>query len=1092
MKKYLLTVFCLLLLASGLYAGPVTREQALSEATQFLNTHHRQQTQLRLAASARHDLSLSTAESTTPALYYIYNVGNAQGFVIVSGDDRTNPILGYSDEGSFDLSRLSPDMKHFLRSYAGELKDLSVMNDAEASKRLRTPNRAVVSTRNSIAPLITSMWDQATPYWNECPQFMNSDNPDDGYELAYTGCVATAMAQIMYFYKEPAQTEYEIPAYTFTYSNGLGEYGTAYMDALPITSFDWANMRDTYTGAEDEASTSAVAHLMFYIGCAVKMQYGRNSSGAYTDDIPTGFSLFGYGSKIAFRNDYSQQQWDDLVYSELAAGRPMIYNGTAGSGGGHSFVCDGYEYGDYFHINWGWGGMGNGYFQLSILNPSESGIGGSTSSEGYNMKQNIIYNIIPGTGTWSGGGDTPEPEEPALTVTAISGPSGWDRDSMSDPFKIHKSKIIKVSYSDHSGSHEKFKEALALYDPQNETYTIIPDTPTPVYSQGTTSALGQTTKFGDGVNPRDTNMKFGAGMTGTYYIVPMYQLQGTTEWKPMLRSTDYYMEVNMSSYSATATAHPTVDLTATNFSFTGGEKVGVKEQVHVTLQNNSAERFFGDLYLDFGGQQLDEYAQYTTVIQAEIPALSSSTVTFNVTPQTEGNKTVRVMLVDPRYGDFINVPGTGSVTIAPSAAGTMNLSVAIQAENAVGNIIYDSHARFSATVTNNGTGEYNKYVLAPLFIVTSSGASMVTYKQSPLSLAAGQSKTLYFDFDNLAYGSTYALNIYARNDVPDDVDASHLTNIVRPGESVFYDIHHGIVTWDVAGERTGHAPAEGFSVPASAVAVSLEGLSLGSFEPNDNPNTLYFTGDGGSTPASLSGRNVVNDGSAASVVLKDGYDFFTPKALTATTISYERKFTQGHTTADAGWGTIVLPFAATSVTSGGQDIDWHHSSTDSGKPLWMCYFAQEDGRTAIFRDAPQLEANVPYLVAISPEECNKPVVWSAENVVLKPGATAYTSGNSLLFGGTFVKTHFDNLLSMSASGIQLPVSNPVEAFRAAFQSLSGSQPVTILVETASPTTGIRDITTTLNPHQFYTLDGRPVTHPSKGVYIQNGNKVVIK
>ena len=1071
MKKYLLTVFCLLLLASGLYAGPVTREQALSEATQFLNTHHRQQTQLRLAASARHDLSLSTAESTTPALYYIYNVGNAQGFVIVSGDDRTNPILGYSDEGSFDLSRLSPDMKHFLRSYAGELKDLSVMNDAEASKRLRTPNRAVVSTRNSIAPLITSMWDQATPYWNECPQFMNSDNPDDGYELAYTGCVATAMAQIMYFYKEPAQTEYEIPAYTFTYSNGLGEYGTAYMDALPITSFDWANMRDTYTGAEDEASTSAVAHLMFYIGCAVKMQYGRNSSGAYTDDIPTGFSLFGYGSKIAFRNDYSQQQWDDLVYSELAAGRPMIYNGTAGSGGGHSFVCDGYEYGDYFHINWGWGGMGNGYFQLSILNPSESGIGGSTSSEGYNMKQNIIYNIIPGTGTWSGGGDTPEPEEPALTVTAISGPSGWDRDSMSDPFKIHKSKIIKVSYSDHSGSHEKFKEALALYDPQNETYTIIPDTPTPVYSQVTTSALGQTTKFGDGVNPRDTNMKFGAGMTGTYYIVPMYQLQGTTEWKPMLRSTDYYMEVNMSSYSATATAHPTVDLTATNFSFTGGEKVGVKEQVHVTLQNNSAERFFGDLYLDFGGQQLDEYAQYTTVIQAEIPALSSSTVTFNVTPQTEGNKTVRVMLVDPRYGDFINVPGTGSVTIAPSAAGTMNLSVAIQAENAVDNIIYDSHAHFS---------------------VTSSGASMVTYKQSPLSLAAGQSKTLYFDFDNLAYGSTYALNIYARNDVPDDVDASHLTNIVRPGESVFYDIHHGIVTWDVAGERTGHAPAEGFSVPASAVAVSLEGLSLGSFEPNDNPNTLYFTGDGGSTPASLSGRNVVNDGSAASVVLKDGYDFFTPKALTATTISYERKFTQGHATADAGWGTIVLPFAATSVTSGGQDIDWHHSSTDSGKPLWMCYFAQEDGRTAIFRDAPQLEANVPYLVAISPEECNKPVVWSAENVVLKPGATAYTSGNSLLFGGTFVKTHFDNLLSMSASGIQLPVSNPVEAFRAAFQSLSGSQPVTILVETASPTTGIRDITTTLNPHQFYTLDGRPVTHPSKGVYIQNGNKVVIK
>ena len=126
----------------------------------------------------------------------------------------------------------------------------------------------------------------------------------------------------------------------------------------------------------------------------------------------------------------------------------MIYNGTAGSGGGHSFICDGFEYGNYFHINWGWGGMGNGYFLLSILNPKDSGIGASTSSEGYNMKQNIIYNIIPGGST-----EPVEEEGPMLTVTAISGPdSPWARDKSSEPFKIFKSRIVKVSFSDHSGS----------------------------------------------------------------------------------------------------------------------------------------------------------------------------------------------------------------------------------------------------------------------------------------------------------------------------------------------------------------------------------------------------------------------------------------------------------------------------------------------------------------------------------------------------------------------------------------------------------------------------------------------------------------
>ena len=284
-------------------------------------------------------------------------------------------------------------MQALLADYERQLQALSMMDDATARRSMSAAARVPVATRHSIAPLIASKWDQATPYWNLCPQFMNSDGSS---ELAYTGCVATSIAQVMNYHKWPKTTTRVIPSYTFTYSNGGYDYGTATTEELPVASFDWDHMRNSYTGAEDEASIHAVAQLMQYAGYAVKMQYGRNSSGAYTDDIPVAFTrYFGYDSTslhIAYRNDYSQTDWDNLIYGELESGRPVVYNGTAGSGGGH-LVCDGFEMGDYFHINWGWGGMGNGYFQLSVLNPNASGIGGAGVGEGYNMKQNAIVGI---------------------------------------------------------------------------------------------------------------------------------------------------------------------------------------------------------------------------------------------------------------------------------------------------------------------------------------------------------------------------------------------------------------------------------------------------------------------------------------------------------------------------------------------------------------------------------------------------------------------------------------------------------------------------------------------------------------------------
>ncbi|MBQ6279069.1 MAG: C10 family peptidase, partial [Muribaculaceae bacterium] len=323
----------MLFLSMGLLAqaAPITQDQARKEASSFLLNKQISNRSLKPVA-----LSNSMLKAGNQAAFYIFNVGNNQGFVIVSGDDRINPILGYSYDGHFDEAKAPVNMKNWLNDYAQQIALLD--NYASIKGAIAAPRAtSVVDTRNSIAPLITTKWDQATPYWNECPQFMNSDDEADGYELAYTGCVATSMSQLMNFYKYPEQTSQVIPAYSFTYSDGNYNYSTVQMPELPITTFDWAHMRDTYTGAEDEVYTSAVAHLMFYVGCALKSQYGVSATGAYTDDIPKAFGIFGYGSKLAYRNDYTQEVWDNMVYQELAAGRPMIYNGTAGSGGGHSF-----------------------------------------------------------------------------------------------------------------------------------------------------------------------------------------------------------------------------------------------------------------------------------------------------------------------------------------------------------------------------------------------------------------------------------------------------------------------------------------------------------------------------------------------------------------------------------------------------------------------------------------------------------------------------------------------------------------------------------------------------------------------------------
>ena len=1003
MRQLFFVALFLLTVVIGL-ALPVNQQQAQQRASEFLRQQRPGVTLNSIPASAPR----MRASSQNNASYYIFNTQGNKGYVIVSGDDRTTSILGYTDQGSFDPNNVPANMKAWLEGYAEQIDALDGMGITASNGSLGMP----APTRNSISPLITSHWDQATPYWNHCPEFMSIDeNGDTVGDLAYTGCVATAMAQIMNYYKHPMQCTQTIPSYTVIFMTDTYEYGAFDTEALNPIYFDWDNMRDNYTGAESDAEKDAVSWLMLYAGCAAHMQYGLRASSTSDPYIPTALNeYFNYDATLVYRSDYDQKDWEDMIYQELAEGRPMIYNGRAGSGGGHSFVCDGYSYGDYFHINWGWGGLGDGYFVLSVLNPYASGIGAASSSEGYNIDQTAVIGILPG---YSG---TPEVVDHRLTVFNMyyTGTRTFER-SDDGSFKLNKRRYIKVTGEDHIDDGTKYLRGIALYDSQDNFIELIAQT---YYASNYTSI---TDSWPD--SQSSITYPFGNGLAdGTYKIVPVSSVAGSNEWRPMIESDRYYIEATISGDWITLADHPVLNLQSTNFEFTGGEKVGTAEQCHVTVKNNSSDRFSGCLYLFVDNEPMDEYSEFTTVVETEIPAGGTKVVTFNFTPQNAGTKSAHLSTYDNTWS--ASVPGTGSVTIAGSAVYPMNLTVDINALGASEDmVIYDSYIKFKVDVTNHNTeGEYNRYILAPLFFVDENGkGSMVTYLSRNVNIPAGETQTFYFEFDNLAFGSRYALNIYGRN------ENDSTKNLVPPGGSKIYTIDHGMVVWTGDGTRSGYKPYNGIVVPDGAVAVSIEGLGLSSITANSNPNTLYYLGAADAVPAGLEGKNVIKNYVAqGNIVLKHGYDFMAPFRFLAGNISYERTFVQGrHAGQEGGWSTMVLPFAATGVTANGDAIDWMHSKQDS-KCLWICNFAKEEDTTddaQLLADyvGTTLEANVPYFVAPydganGTDMRGKTYVFSASDVIVKPNPSAITSGTYHMVIGDYVSQDVQDAFFLNAAG----------------------------------------------------------------------------
>ncbi len=393
MKRFTMIVALVLMVAMPTFAERVTSETAQKVATTFLNNNGAKSAQLT-------DLS---KEAGFPNLY-IFNA--EQGFVVMSADDCVQPILGYSLTERFVAEDMPSNVRGWLQGYNDEIQyaiDSKMSVTAETAqlwKDLAEGNSKAAKATAVVNALVQTTWDQNGFYYysggqlhifelynNLCPYDNNAG------ERTVTGCVATAMAQIMKYWDYPAQG---IGSHSYTpYTRpDLGVQSANFGE----TTYEWANMPNQLSQSSTTTQINAIATLMYHCGVSVDMMYDISSnggSGAYSNDIPYALiNYFNYKSTATYltKSSYTDNNWIALLKSELDAGRPIEYNGS-GSGGGHAFVCDGYDNNNKFHFNWGWSGQNDGFFALTSLNPGSGGSGGG--SYNFTNDQNAVIGIEP-------------------------------------------------------------------------------------------------------------------------------------------------------------------------------------------------------------------------------------------------------------------------------------------------------------------------------------------------------------------------------------------------------------------------------------------------------------------------------------------------------------------------------------------------------------------------------------------------------------------------------------------------------------------------------------------------------------------------
>ena len=1059
MRRFLLLAASVLLSLSML-AGPVTREQAQEIASQFFmkksGTH-------RAAAniSVQSQAVLGQLSTKGDPLMYAVSLGNEQGFVIVSGDDRMRPVLAYSDKGDFNESQMPDNMRAWLQEYAREMRWL----DAHNYQPAQTTHRAG-EIKTAIAPLMVTTWDQGTPYNDLCPL--------DGGKRSVTGCVATAMAQVVYYNAiksgMPETLVCDIPGYT-TDSKKIS------VPAISTTDYpmNWSLMLPKYTGDESTEAKNAVARLMRACGQSVQMDYTSGESGAATAFVASAMkTYFGFDATTRYvgRDSYTLKAWTDLIYNELKNGRAVCYAGQS-AGGGHAFVADGYDGDELFHINWGWSGSCDGYFALSVLNPGDnSGIGASSTNDGYSFGQLAIIGAQYGSG---------ETNNTPVTLTT-------------EKLWIENNEIHFTCWN-YTGVDQSFYFGIGIVDEDDASIQVLNSYP---YSLDLPDLRGYT----------DLDITIGAKTAyanKTLKLIPIIKLSDT--WLPSVDPDQMYVEAVFDANGVpTLTAHPVISLETTSIAFTGNKYKDSKQPVEVTIKNNGDE-YYGTLYF-FASTNVSDKGQAKSYGGITIVKGGTGTMSFAFLPNQA--TTYYVWVATDEEGN--NVIGQSSVSItvdAHPATGPLvltdltidnadNTSWTTNSETGEISVdVYSKQLQLTATITNTSSETISGILWINILQYKNSTWQELKYKGWNVTISAYNSTTLpSTDFGTLAYGKYKVTVSYQTTQSSSEVvhDDRYIINLAE-----------GYTTVDEAGNSiinklTGNT----ITVADNTAAVDLSALNLSgkTVTPNSNPNTLYILSSSQTTPSSLSGKNVVKNGVAEQITLTDGEPFYSPIDFTANEITYTRTFTKFYT-GGKNWSTIVLPFAADEVRNDLKVLPWD----ETNREFWLMEFSSENGSTVNFTTPTTLEANKPYIIALPGADYgtyslvgHATLTFKATNSHITGNAKAAITGSSYKFVGVTTNPGAQsNIYALNEDGDGNSFKKgtaTVQPFRAYFAPTStapATQSLNIHIgEETTALTLVNSEERKVNSDAWYTLDGRKLQGEpaTTGIYIYNGKKYI--
>ena len=618
MRKHTLLLFLLLM------AMPVLAEnRSFRQAREIAERHAAKNGAHIGQQSVKRAKVLNKQQSTTSSRgYYVFPHDGNCGYTIVSGDDRMPEIVGYSTTDTYSEENMPDGMKHLMQAYEAMAAALA-NGDAKAERCLAEKEALAADStyrQPRVAPLLADVaWGQSEPYNNLCPMY-------DGQRRTVTGCVATAMAQLMMYYKYPQTLKSDIPAYQTK----------SYQLDMPSVSagerYDWDNMLPQYSGsAYTAAQANAVAKLMYHCGLSFEADYGPSSTSAWCRPNVL-VKYWGYDPDVIrplYREKFSLREWTAILDAELQASRPVYYSGWSTTSGGHAFLCDGADGNGLYHINWGWSGWSNGYFDITVLNSDYSGAESATApADGFNYTCSMIVGIMPDNGV----ADAPLIVTPLLTAAK----NEWVGCDLLTTERADANWSFRLSIAAEFANYERTAfDGYVGVGLKDESGIYLPLSTSKIYLGG----MGENGSYYSEPLRFKINYSFPEGRTRIYQI---YSTDGNT-WQQCGNSDKLFYE-----FDATDTTLRMVEDTLSASLASVDEFVeGYDASFNLTTSTTACREQNVMLYV-YGSQTPDKPSECAQTLYVNIPAKGHVIRRFALRPPSAGDLYVWVCDEDGR------------------------------------------------------------------------------------------------------------------------------------------------------------------------------------------------------------------------------------------------------------------------------------------------------------------------------------------------------------------------------------------------------------------------------------------------------------